>query len=166
MAGELPRYTTWIRTQPCAACRTELRIAPHHSLYGTTYSPEDVKPKKAIEGARKGMAQKSHDYFSIPLCMKCHVPGIHKLGGYFEGWTREAANAWEEQQVAIHRQRYAMQSPEPAAVPAGKAKRSRVGAGWTVPLIRDWCRKEARTRPGLAAAALDELADLIERDTL
>ena len=63
---------------------------------------------------RKGMAQRSHDYFSIPLCMKCHIPGIHKLGGFFAGWTREQANEWEAEQVRIHRNRYAMQAPEPA----------------------------------------------------
>ena len=166
MADEDRRYTTWIRTQPCAACQTELRISPHHSLYGTTYSPEDTKPRKAIPNARKGMAQKSHDYFAIPLCMKCHVPGIHDLGGFFAGWSREQANAWEEQQVGIHRRRYAMQTPERIAKRADKAPRKRVGVGWTVATVRDWCRKEANVRPAAAADALTELANLIEEDTL
>lgn len=185
MADEDRRYTTWIRTQPCAACQTELRIEPHHALYGTTYSPEETKPAKAIEGARKGMAQRSHDYFAIPMCMKCHVPGIHKLGGFFAGWTREAASAWEEKQVGIHRNRYAMRQPsripcscrrldgvcvcivfdQGTATPS-RTTRKRIGAGWTVATIRDWCRKEAPTRSAPAADALTELANLIEEDTL
>jgi hypothetical protein len=112
------RYSRWIHTQPCAVCDTTLQVEGHHSLYGTTYSPEDARPTKAIEGARKGMAQKSHDYFLIPLCLKHHEPGIHQLGNYFEGWSRAEANAWEEEQVGIHRNRYAMQAPAPAAAPA------------------------------------------------
>lgn len=166
MAGEDKRYTDWIRTQPCTACATSLRIEPHHALYGTTYSPEETKPAKAIEGARKGMAQRSHDYFSIPLCMKCHIPGIHKLGGFFAGWSRERANAWEEEQVGIHRRRYAMQSPEPISPPSRSKRARSVGAGWSVAGIRDWLRKEAPTRQAAVADAYTELANLIEEDTL
>lgn len=164
MSDQDRRYTAWVVTQPCCACGTTLQIAPHHSLYGTTYSPEEPRPPKAIEGARKGGAQKSHDYFQIPLCIKCHVPGIHKLGGFFAGWSRAEADAFEANQVAIHRNRYAMQHPEPAAV-AGRKPRKRIGSGWTVAGIRDWLRKEAPVRPAAAADALTELANLLEEDT-
>lgn len=163
MADEDPRYTAWIRTQPCAACGTTFQIEPHHALYGTTYSPDEPRPPKAIEGARKGMAQRSHDYFSIPLCLKDHEPGVHKLGGFFAGKSRAWANDWEERQVNAHRNRYAMQCPAP--VMPKPSKRKRVGSGWSVAGIRDWCRKEAATRPVAAADALTELANLIEEDT-
>lgn len=165
MAGEEKRYTDWVRQQPCAACETRLRIEPHHSLYGTTYSPEGTKPAKSIEGARKGMAQRSHDYFALPLCMKCHIPGIHKLGGFFAGWSRDEANAWEAKQVGIHRRRYAMQAPVPVPMPtatSSRTARKRTLGSWTVPTVVDLMRKEARHRPADVSAAFTELADLIE----
>lgn len=175
MAGEDARYEQWIRTQPCARCGTTFRIEVHHALWGTTYSPEGPVPRKSIEGARKGKGQKSHSHFSTPLCIKCHVPGIHRGGGSFSGTTPEEREAWERQQIAIHRNRYAMQSPQRlpetlsdgARLPEIRAsKRCRgVGAGWSVAGIRDWCRKEAPTRVGPAADALTELANLIEEDT-
>lgn len=164
MAGEDRRYTSYLRTQPCAACGTKFQIEAHHSLHGTTYSPEAARPPKAIPGARKGGAQKSHDHFAIPLCLKDHEPGIHKLGGFFEGWSRGEADAWEAEQVQIHRNRYAMQRPEPIAPAARTKARSRIGAGWTVATIRDWLRREAPTRQAAVADALTELANLIEED--
>lgn len=164
MAGEDKRYTSWIRTQPCAVCGTTFGVQPHHALYGTTYSPDEARPAKALEGARKGMAQRSHDYFAVPLCMKCHIPGIHKLGGFFDGWSRAQANEWEEAQVHIHRNRYATQCPTPATPGPARAKSKRIGAGWTVATILDWCRREAPTRQAAAADALTELANLLECD--
>ncbi len=169
MAGEDKRYTDWLRKQPCARCETEFRIEVHHPLWGTTYSPELPRPPKAIEGARKGKGQKSHDHYGLPLCIKCHIPGIHRGGGSFEGMTPDEREAWEREQIPIYRNRYAMQSPEPfGALPArvGKAKRARIGEGWTVPLVLDLLQKEARHRPGEVAAALTGIVELIERDTL
>jgi hypothetical protein len=124
MADEDRRYTSWIRTQPCAVCGTTFQVVPHHAIYGTTYSPEEPRPPKSIEGARKGGAQRSHDYFSIPLCLKHHEPGVHQLGNFFAGKSRAWANAWEEEQVGKLRNRYAMQCPEPAAPAASGRKAS------------------------------------------
>jgi hypothetical protein len=118
LAGEDTRYVAWIRTQPCAACGTTLQIEPHHALSGTTYSPEGPRPAKAIPGARKGKSQRSHDHFCIPLCIKDHEPGFHQGHGYFEGWSPRERDDWEMAQVGIHRNRYAMQCPDPAALPA------------------------------------------------
>ncbi len=168
MAGEDARYEQWIRTQPCARCGTTFRIEVHHALWGTTYSPEGPVPRKSIEGARKGKGQKSHSHFSTPLCIKCHVPGIHRGGGSFSGTTPEEREAWEREQIAIHRNRYAMQSPEPIA--SGTATSSRtprkrgIGAGWTVATIHSWLRKEAPTRQAAVADAYTELANLIEEN--
>lgn len=128
MAGDA-RYVAWIRQQPCAVCGTTFQVQAHHALYGTTYSPEETRPAKAIEGARKGGAQKSHDYFCIPLCLKHHEPGIHQLGNHFDGWSRAEANAWEEQQVSAHRNRYAMQCPTPVLAAAAPAARTRNAPG-------------------------------------
>jgi hypothetical protein len=167
MAGEEPRYEAWLRTQPCARCGAEFSIEVHHALWGTTYSPEGTRPAKAIEGARKGKGQKAHSYFSLPLCIKCHIPGMHRGGGHFSGTTVEEREAWERELHPVYRNRYAMQAPTPA-VPSmpSPAKRKRIGSGWTVAGIRDWCRKEARIRPAAAADTLTELANLLEEEVL
>lgn len=99
MAGELRHYTSFVRSRPCAACGTTIGVQAHHALYGTTYSPDDPIPTKSIPNARKGTSQKSHDYFSIPLCLKDHTPGLHKMAGFFEGWTGERLEIWEREQV-------------------------------------------------------------------
>lgn len=171
MADEEKRYTDWIRTQPCAVCGATFQVVPHHALYGTTYSPDEARPPKAIPNARKATSQRSHDYFSIPLCLKHHEPGVHQLGNFFAGKSRHWANDWEADQVSKLRLRYGMQCPErhpdDAVHATGKSdKRKRIGAGWTVSLVRDWLRREAPTRPGAVADALNELAGLLESDTL
>jgi hypothetical protein len=167
MAGEEPRYEAWLRTQPCAKCGADFSIEVHHALWGTTYSPENTRPAKAIEGARKGKGQKAHSFFSLPLCIKCHIPGIHRGGGHFSGMSLEEREAWERELHPVYRQRFAMQCPPPAVPEPGRPKtRKRIGSGWTVATIRDWLRKEAPTRPAPVAGALTELANLIEEDTL
>lgn len=161
MAGEDKRYTDWLRTQPCARCQTEFRIEVHHPLWGTTYSPELPRPAKAIEGARKGKGQKSHDHYGIPLCIKDHVPGIHRGGGSFSGMTPDDREAWEREQIALHRQRYAMQSPEPIAPAARTAPRRAPRASGSVRLssvldyITTWSGKRH-----LAPDTVQALSDL------
>ena len=129
MAGEEPRYEAWLRTLPCAKCGAEFSIEVHHALWGTTYSPENTRPTKAIEGARKGKGQKAHSFFSLPLCIKCHIPGIHRGGGHFSGMSLEEREAWERELHPVYRNRYAMQAPGPA-VPSmpSPAKRKRATA--------------------------------------
>jgi hypothetical protein len=161
MAGEDPRYCAWLRKQPCAKCLATYGIEVHHPLWATTYSPEEARPAKAIPGARKGKGQRCHDHFGLPLCLKCHVPGIHNGGGHFAGTAVEEREAWEREQIPVHRQRYAMQAPEPATPPA-RAKRSIAPSSWTVGAVLDLLRKEARHRPADVAAALTEVADLVE----
>lgn len=161
MAGEEPRYEAWLRTQPCAKCGAEFSIEVHHALWGTTYSPEGARPAKAIDGARKGKGQKAHSFFSLPLCIKCHIPGIHRGGGHFSGMSLEEREAWERELHPVYRNRYAMQAPEPIAT-SSRTTRKRIGSGWTVATVRDWCRAEARVRPAAAADALTELANLLE----
>jgi hypothetical protein len=167
MAGEDPRYTSYLRKQPCAKCFQGWGIEVHHPLWATTYSDEEARPAKAIPNAKKGKGQRCHDHFALPLCLKCHVPGIHEGGGHFSGMSVEEREAWEREQIPLHRNRYAMQCPSPA-VPSmpSPAKRKRIGSGWTVAGIRDWCRKEARIRPAAAADALTELANLLEEEVI
>jgi hypothetical protein len=172
LAGEDKRYTDWIRTQPCAACGTVLAIDPHHALYGTTYSPDEPRPPKAIEGARKGAAQRSHDYFAIPMCLKCHEPGIHQLRGFFAGWSRTQANGWEEEQVRAHRNRYAMQEPERLSAPGALRVRGVDMARETAAererrRIAAWLRDKAGARHLKVneAAVLTDAASELEQQT-
>lgn len=135
MAGELPHFTNFVRSRPCAACGTKLGVQAHHALYGTTYSPDEARPSKSIPNARKGAAQKSHDWFSLPLCLKDHTPGLHKMAGYFQGWTGERLETWERDQVEEMHDLYdaAFPNGDPAvaaraAAKAGKSARKASGA--------------------------------------
>lgn len=166
MAGEDPRYTNWVRTQPCAACSGPGPCEPHHALSGTTYSPDETRPAKAIPNARKGKAQRAHDHFAIPLHTRCHAQ-FHRGTGLFSDMSPEQRDKWESDEVRRYRTRYACQCPTPAATAtSSRTTRKRIGSGWTVATIRDWLRKEAPTRPAQVADALTELANLIEEDTL
>ncbi len=139
---------------------------PHHALSGMTYSPELPRPAKAIEGARKGKSQKSHDHYAFALHIKCHAQ-FHRGTGAFAGKTPAERDTWEQDCVTKSRQRYAMQAPQRIEKPAARrGQRLRLGSGWTVATIHSWLRAEARVRPAAAADALTELANLIEEDTL
>jgi hypothetical protein len=170
VAGELPHYSQWIREQVCAACAGPAPCDPHHALSGTTYSPEEPTPAKAIPNARKGQRQRAHDFFLISLHTRCHSQ-FHAGRGWAAGKSPAERDRWEQEQVADHRRRYTREFPNGAPKTGATSDRAsksrkRIGAGWTVATIRDWLRKEAPTRPAPVAAALGELADLIERDTL
>jgi hypothetical protein len=131
LAGESPHYTRFVRARPCAACGTLIRVEVHHALYGTTYSPDEPRPSKAIPNARKGAAQKSHDFFSIPLCGRDHTPGLHKMAGFFEGWTGEQLEVWERKQVEEMHKLYDEEFPngDPALAARAAAKAARPTPG-------------------------------------
>jgi hypothetical protein len=137
----------------------------HHALCGTTYSPDEARPNKAIEGARKGKAQKSHDHFAFALHLRCHAQ-FHRGTGFAADMSPEQRDAWERGCVAKSRQRYAMQSPTPAVHATGKSdkRRGRPGKGWSLAGVLDLLRKEARHRPAEVSAAFTEIAALIEKD--
>jgi hypothetical protein len=103
-----------------------IRVEVHHALYGTTYSPDDSRPSKAIPNARKGTSQKSHDWFSVPLCGRDHTPGLHKLAGFFEGWTGEQLEIWEREQVEEMHRLYDAEFPngDPAKQPKAAVRRT------------------------------------------
>lgn len=53
--AEDSKYTRWVKTRPCQACGARADD-PHHIIgYG-----------------QGGMGTKAHDFFTIPLCRKCH----------------------------------------------------------------------------------------------
>ena len=112
MADEDKRYCGWLRRQDCAACGGSGPCEVHHAESGTTYSAEEPVPPKSIPGARARGAQRSHDHFGIPMHGEsCHRAQWHGKTGRFAGWSRARRDAWEADQVRIHRRRYAMQFP-------------------------------------------------------
>lgn len=66
--AEDSKYTRWVKTRPCCGCG-ERSDDPHH----------------IIGHGQGGMATKSHDFFTIPLCRKCH-DALHKD---VVGWEAE-----------------------------------------------------------------------------
>lgn len=141
MAGELRHYGAFVRSRPCAACGTPFMIEGHHALYGTTYSPDEPIPAKAIPNARKGASQTSHDWFLIPLCLnRCHTPGIHKNAGFFQGWTGAEIEAWEREQVAEMHRLYDEEFPN--GDPAKAARTEQVAARKASGIPRDAASKE------------------------
>ena len=85
MAGEDPRHLEYIRRCRCAApgcCRTPCHA--HHTTIG------------------RGMSQKTHDHFAIPLCDQCHVPGFHQGGGPFKGWSWEERTGWQSEMSLLY----------------------------------------------------------------
>jgi hypothetical protein len=167
LAGELPAYSGWIRKQRCAGCLGPGPCDPHHAHCGTTYDPDERPPTKSA-GPKRGRGQRSHDKWLIPMHMRCHRQFTDSSGPYRD-WNNERRDAWERDQVRIHRERYAAEASPAAASDTATSRRvprKRVGSGWSVATIRDWLRKEAPTRPAPVADALTELANLIEEDTL
>jgi hypothetical protein len=169
MAGEDARYTKWVRAQPCAACGGPGPSEPHHALSGTTYSPDEARPAKAIPNARKGKAQRAHDHFAIPLHTRCHAQ-FHRGTGMFSEMSPEQRDAWEQREVREHRNRYAMQCPVPVIVGETSAKphRRRANAGDAAHRerlrIASWLRDRAGARHFKVneAAVLTDAASEIE----
>jgi hypothetical protein len=115
-------------------------IQVHHALYGTTYHPDEPIPAKSIPNARKGMGQRSHSYFSIPLCLKDHTPGIHKNGGRFAGWSGAKIEKWERDQVEEMHKLYDAEFPN--GDPALVAKTDRAAARKASGVPRDAATRE------------------------
>ena len=159
------RYASWIRQQPCALCLGPGPCHAHHHTEGLTYDPEMERPRKAL-GGKRGKSQKADDVFLMPLHLRCHKH-VHEFTGPCSDWSQEQRRAWQDGQVKQHRERFAVTMPEriePPTATSSRTTRGRIGAGWTVATVRDWLRREAPTRPAHVAAALDELAGLLERD--
>lgn len=118
MAGEQPEYLAWVRKQPCCApgCGSRLQVVAHHATNGLLVPPGEPMPPK-MAGKRRGQRQKAHDYFAMPLCLKHHVPGVHKRGGPFKEMSKKRLDAWQLEQVTAHRSAWEeLQAKEPQSV--------------------------------------------------
>lgn len=56
-----------------------------------------------MRSKRKGRGQKPHDYYTMPLCIKHHIPGVHKRGGPFKEMSKQRLDAWQLEQVTACR---------------------------------------------------------------
>ncbi len=104
MAGEDAEYTAWIRGRPCCApgCGTRQGVQAHHATNGLLLPPGVPMPPKMVS-KRKGRGQKPHDYYTMPLCLKHHIPGVHERGGPFKKMPKQRLDAWQMEQVTYHR---------------------------------------------------------------
>lgn len=117
------RYASWIRQQPCALCLGPGPCHAHHHTEGLTYDPEMERPRKAL-GGKRGKSQKADDVFLMPLHLRCHKH-VHEFTGPCSDWSQQERRTWQDDQVKLHRNRYAMQCPEPVAPTATPSRTTR-----------------------------------------
>ena len=85
MAGDDVAYAEWLRRRPCAGC-SAMGVEVHHRT-----------------GA--GMALRASDRDAMPLCRQCHHD-FHAAAGRFRAMGRQERAAWQDEQIARHRQLY------------------------------------------------------------
>lgn len=96
-----PAYAAWIRQKPCHACESPLYVELHHATIGST-EPWELN---SAGGPVRGKAQKAHDSWGIPLCLRCHR-NFHSACGQFKDWDRQQRRKWQEDAVAMYRGAY------------------------------------------------------------
>lgn len=72
----------WIRKQSCCACNAPPPNHAHHLI-----------------GDRKGLALKTPDAATMPLCMQCHKD-LHEKLGMFRVMNRDDLLSWQRAKVA------------------------------------------------------------------
>lgn len=168
MADDLPHFRAFVLGRPCQAQPCVMAPQFHHAQHGETYVPWS-RPPKAMPG-RRGKSQRASDWYGIGMCFSCHGE-LHDLKGKFRDFTNASGRVWMDQRIADNHQAYAMAHPEMLGAPVAerrhhsklRARHSKSGNGWTVPLILDLLKKQARISHGEVAAALTDIAQLIER---
>lgn len=79
MGARDPKYLSRVRQLPCCMCGAWPPNQSHHLTGG-------------------GMALKTSDGSTIPLCFKDHHD-LHALAGRFKGWTKEQLRTWQQTKV-------------------------------------------------------------------
>lgn len=168
MADDLPHFRAFVLARPCQAQPCVMAPQFHHAQHGETYAPW-AKPPKALPGKR-GKSQRASDWYGMGMCFACHGE-LHDAKGKFRNFTNAMAREWMDERIAENHKAYAMAHPDMIGAPVAERRRrdklrpraSKSANGWTVPLILDLVKKEARIRTGIVGAAFAELAELIER---
>lgn len=128
-----------------------------------------AKPPKALPGKR-GKSQRASDWYGLGLCFACHGE-FHDLKGKFRDFTNETARVWMDERIAENQRAYAMAHPDMIGAPVPERqrrsklrdRRSKAGNGWTVPLVIDLLKQQARISTGETSVTLNDIAALIER---
>jgi hypothetical protein len=117
MAGD-PSYLQYLRNRPCACQPCAAATEAHHSTVAPTHAP-GARPEGKQLGGKRGRGQRSHDAWAFPLCARHHGQ-LHRLTGYFAGWSGEELERWQNEQSAAYRAEYDA-GVSPAAEPAVKS---------------------------------------------
>ena len=145
MAGDLAHYRAWLLRQPCACAPCVAPVEIHHHTSAPTFAPGE-KPPKVID-AKRGKGQRSSDFYGLPLCPRHHTGELHRLKGYFAGWSGEQIRAWQDEQVERLRALYEAwveQHPEPAMPSAQRRGRTAPTTGDPLTAARIAGRTEER----------------------
>jgi hypothetical protein len=168
VADDMPHFRAFVLGRPCQAQPCVMAPQFHHAQHGETYAPW-ARPPKALPGKR-GKSQRASDWYGLGLCFSCHGE-LHDLKGKFRDFTNHTGRVWMDERIAENQSAYAMAYPDMIGAPtiqrARKSKLatrgSKAGGGWTVPLVIDLLKKQAGISKGDVAAALEDVAQLIER---
>jgi hypothetical protein len=168
VADDLPEFQAFALEYGCANEPCVAAPQFHHPKHQPTFAPW-ARPTKALPG-KPGKAQRCSDWYGFGLCLHCHDQ-LHDKRGPFADMSREELRAWQDKATAKMHARWAMRHPDRlpnVVVPRTRQSKlatrgSKAGGGWTVPLVIDLLKKQARISRGEVAAALDDIAHLIER---
>ncbi len=161
MADDLPEYQVFSLGFGCANEPCIRAPEFHHPKHQPTFAPWSRQPKQ-LPG-KPGKAQRCSDWYGFGLCPHCHSE--------FAKMSRDDRRAWQDAATSKMQLRWGMQHPErlpDTVVPRPRKLKlamrgSKSGNGWTVPLVVDLLKKQARTSSGEVAAALTDIAHLVER---
>lgn len=168
MADDLPEYQRFALEFGCANEPCIRAPEFHHPKHQPTFAPWNRGAKDL--GGKPGKAQRCSDWYGFGLCPHCHSE-LHDGRGQFADMSREERRAWQDRATAKMQLRWGMQHPDrlpDTVVPRPRklklaARGSKGGNGWTVPLVIDLLKKQARISSGEVAAALTDIAHLVER---
>jgi hypothetical protein len=106
-------YIQWVRKQPCCVCGMPGPSHAHHHTNGPTFAPDSPRPEKSI-GVKRGKSQKADDWYTLPVCHKCHRK-LHDFAGKFREYNGTQRDVWQDEQVRRHHARYEAEYPSETA---------------------------------------------------
>lgn len=169
MADDLPEYVAFSLEFGCANEPCIRAPEFHHPRHQPTWAPWNRQPKD-LHG-KAGKAQRCSDWYGFGLCPHCHSE-LHDGRGQFADMSKNDRRAWQDKATEKMHERWTERYPDrfpSVVVPRAKtsklrARGSRSGNGWTVPLVIDLLKREASHRPAGIRDALLEIVNLVQRN--
>jgi hypothetical protein len=109
-------YIQWVRKQPCCVCGMPGPSHAHHHTNGPTFAPDSPRPEKSI-GVKRGKSQKADDWYTLPVCHKCHRK-LHDFAGKFREYNGTQRDVWQDEQVRRHHAQFDAEHGNAEASPA------------------------------------------------